>query len=86
MYEDTPPGVVMGLAWTSMGGSSLYIETASRRASKLMKDDDGSGSIHLTGNLGNVMKESAQIALTVARNYMRVKNEENTFLEKGYAV
>lgn len=84
MYEDTPPGVVMGLAWTSMGGSSLYIETASRRASKLMKDDDGSGSIHLTGNLGNVMKESAQIALTVARNYMRVKNEENTFLEKGH--
>lgn len=86
MYEDTPPGVVMGLAWTAMGGSSLYIETASRRASKLIKDDDAGGSIHLTGNLGTVMKESAQIALTVARNYLRTKNEDNTFLEKGYAV
>ncbi|XP_011176652.1 lon protease homolog, mitochondrial isoform X2 [Zeugodacus cucurbitae] len=84
MYEDTPPGVVMGLAWTAMGGSSLYIETASRRAGKLLKDDDGSGSIHLTGNLGNVMKESAQIALTVARNYLRAKNDDNTFLEKGH--
>ncbi|XP_014089309.2 lon protease homolog, mitochondrial isoform X1 [Bactrocera oleae] len=84
MYEDTPPGVVMGLAWTAMGGSSLYIETASRRASKLVKDDDAGGSIHLTGNLGTVMKESAQIALTVARNYLRSKNEDNTFLEKGH--
>ncbi|XP_036325677.1 lon protease homolog, mitochondrial-like isoform X1 [Rhagoletis pomonella] len=84
MYKDTPPGVVMGLAWTAMGGSSLYIETAPRKTGKLTKDDDVSGSIHLTGNLGTVMKESAQIALTVARNYLRDVKSENTFLEKGH--
>ncbi|XP_067646961.1 lon protease homolog, mitochondrial isoform X2 [Eurosta solidaginis] len=84
MYQDTPPGVVMGLAWTAMGGSSLYIETAPRKTGQLPKDDDTAGSIHLTGNLGNVMKESAQIALTVARNYMREINADNLFLEKGH--
>ncbi|XP_054731900.1 lon protease homolog, mitochondrial isoform X2 [Anastrepha obliqua] len=84
MYEATPPGVVMGLAWTAMGGSSLYIETAARKTGKLTKDDDVSGSIHLTGNLGTVMKESAQIALTVARNYLRDIKADNTFLEKGH--
>ncbi|XP_053955007.1 lon protease homolog, mitochondrial isoform X1 [Anastrepha ludens] len=84
MYESTPPGVVMGLAWTAMGGSSLYIETAARKTGKLTKDDDVSGSIHLTGNLGTVMKESAQIALTVARNYLRDIKADNTFLEKGH--
>ncbi|XP_012155650.1 lon protease homolog, mitochondrial isoform X2 [Ceratitis capitata] len=84
MYEETPPGVVMGLAWTAMGGSSLYIETAARRSTKLEKDEDSSGSIHITGNLGTVMKESAQIALTVARNFMRNSNADSAFLERGH--
>lgn len=86
MYEETPPGVVMGLAWTAMGGSSLYIETAARRSTKLEKDEDSSGSIHITGNLGTVMKESAQIALTVARNFMRNSNADSAFLERGWAI
>jgi len=47
-------GVVTGLAWTAVGGEILYIETSLSR---------GKGDITLTGNLGDVMKESAYIAL-----------------------
>lgn len=53
------PGVVTGLAWTSAGGEILYIETI------LMK---GSGRITVTGQLGDVMKESAQIALSLVKS------------------
>ncbi|MFN7775019.1 S16 family serine protease, partial [Flavobacterium sp.] len=47
-------GVVTGLAWTSVGGDILFIESSISK---------GKGSLTLTGNLGNVMKESATIAL-----------------------
>lgn len=81
MYEQTPPGVVMGLAWTAMGGSALYIETAPRSLAKSSKSEGASGSVNVTGNLGDVMKESAQIALTVARNYMSTVDASNNFLD-----
>ena len=55
----TPPGVVTGLAWTPVGGEILFIESA------LMP---GNGKLTLTGQLGEVMKESAQIALTLIRS------------------
>lgn len=71
MYAVTPPGVVTGLAWTQMGGSVLYIETAKKGAPKKSDDQPVRGSLHLTGNLGDVMKESAQIALTFAQNFLR---------------
>lgn len=48
------PGVATGLAWTSVGGEVLYIETSLTK---------GKGKLTLTGNLGDVMKESASIAL-----------------------
>jgi ATP-dependent Lon protease len=54
-----PPGVVTGLAWTPVGGEILFVESA------LMP---GSGRLTLTGQLGDVMKESAQIALSVIRS------------------
>lgn len=78
MYPTTPPGVVMGLAWTAMGGSTLYVETTTRRPPSPDKDSDG--SLELTGHLGDVMKESAKIALTVARNYLQKHDPQNKFL------
>ncbi|XP_050304109.1 lon protease homolog, mitochondrial isoform X2 [Anthonomus grandis grandis] len=78
MYPTTPPGVVMGLAWTAMGGSTLYVETTTRRQSS--PDKEGEGSLELTGHLGDVMKESAKIALTVARNYLNKHEPDNKFL------
>ncbi|HTQ78053.1 MAG TPA: endopeptidase La [Burkholderiales bacterium] len=55
------PGVATGLAWTPVGGDILFIE-----ASKT----PGTGKLILTGQLGDVMKESAQAALTLAKNYL----------------
>ena len=66
MYETTPPGVVMGLAWTAMGGSTLYIESCLAKPLSDAKDDS-SGTIRITGQLGDVMKESAEIAYTFAK-------------------
>ncbi|CAH2049591.1 unnamed protein product, partial [Iphiclides podalirius] len=82
MYDVTPPGVVMGLAWTAMGGSTLYIETALRNT--LRDEKSPSGSMELTGHLGDVMKESARIALTVARNYLAKHHPDNTFLNTSH--
>ena len=55
------PGVATGLAWTPVGGDILFIE-----ASKV----PGTGKLILTGQLGEVMKESAQAALTLARTFL----------------
>ena len=53
------PGVAIGLAWTRVGGDILYIE------SSLSK---GKGKLTLTGNLGDVMKESATTALSFVKS------------------
>lgn len=49
------PGVSIGLVWTSFGGEVQFVEATSMV---------GKGDLHLTGQLGDVIKESAQIALT----------------------
>ena len=56
------PGVVTGLAWTSVGGDILFIESILSK---------GKGNLTMTGNLGNVMKESATISL----EYIKAKHE-----------
>lgn len=57
------PGVVTGLAWTSVGGDILFIESIA---------STGKGNLTMTGNLGSVMKESATIAL----EYIKAKHQE----------
>ncbi|HTS44368.1 MAG TPA: endopeptidase La [Puia sp.] len=56
------PGVAVGLAWTYVGGDILFVETSL---------SDGKGDLKLTGNLGNVMKESATTALTYLQSNAR---------------
>ncbi|KHG16340.1 Lon protease, mitochondrial -like protein [Gossypium arboreum] len=73
IYDRTPVGVVMGLAWTAMGGSTLYIETTQ------VEQGEGKGALHLTGQLGDVMKESAQIAHTLARAILLEKEPANPY-------
>jgi Lon-like ATP-dependent protease len=73
IYEQTPIGVVMGLAWTAMGGSTLYIETSQ------IEQGEGKGALNLTGQLGDVMKESAQIAHTVARAILLEKEPDSHY-------
>ncbi len=57
MMKHGHPGVVMGLAWTPMGGSTLYVEAVSRTGSK--------EDFKLTGQLGDVMTESCHIAYSL---------------------
>ncbi len=58
VLQNTKPGVVTGLAWTQVGGEILYIETLLT---------PGTGRLILTGKLGDVMKESAQIAVSIVK-------------------
>ena len=55
------PGTAIGLAWTSMGGDTLLLESISFESSK--------GGLQLTGQMGDVMKESAQIAMNWVKQY-----------------
>ncbi|KAJ3119206.1 ATP-dependent Lon protease pim1 [Physocladia obscura] len=79
MYENTPVGVIMGLAWTSMGGSSLYIESVLDSSITA----DSKASFHRTGQLGDVMKESSTIAYTYAKAFMVQNFPHNKFFEKA---
>ena len=62
LYEKSIPGVVLGLAWTAMGGVTLYIEANAIKSS-------GSG-LKQTGQLGNIMQESSEIAYSYIRSIL----------------
>lgn len=66
-------GVVTGLAWTKVGGDTLNVEV------NLL---DGKGALTITGNLGDVMKESAQIALSYVRTLPEVRKLPEEYFEK----
>ena len=66
-------GVAVGLAWTYVGGDILFIETSL---------SDGKGELKLTGNLGNVMKESASTALTYLQSNAKKYGIDEKLFEK----
>ncbi len=68
------PGVATGLAWTPVGGDILFIE-----ATRI----PGSGRLILTGQLGDVMKESAQAALSIVKNRAAALGIDETRFEKS---
>ncbi|RPE12210.1 endopeptidase La [Chitinophaga lutea] len=73
-----PPGVAVGLAWTYVGGDILFIESSL---------SEGKGELKLTGNLGNVMKESAVTALSYLQaNAASQKIDPKLFREKNIHV
>ncbi|OJJ42719.1 hypothetical protein ASPZODRAFT_76382 [Penicilliopsis zonata CBS 506.65] len=79
LYETFPPGVTMGLAWTSMGGAALYVESILENA----LTGESRPGIETTGNLQTVMKESTQIAYSFAKSVMAKQFPENRFFEKA---
>ena len=70
--ENLPPGVAIGLAWTRVGGDILYIETSVSK---------GKGKLTLTGNLGEVMKESATTALTYIKSHSEMLGIPTDYFE-----
>ncbi|MDZ7715426.1 MAG: endopeptidase La [Balneolaceae bacterium] len=67
----TVPGVATGLAWTPYGGDILFIEASVSK---------GNGKIHITGQLGDVMKESAMLAMS----YLKAHSEELNIPEDAF--
>ncbi|WEW59596.1 ATP-dependent Lon protease pim1 [Emydomyces testavorans] len=79
LYEVTPPGVAMGLAWTSMGGAALYVESILQSA----LTPSSQPGFEQTGNLMTVMKESTVIAYSFAKSVVAKDFPENKFFEKA---
>ncbi len=67
------PGVALGLAWTQAGGEVLHVEVSTM---------EGKGGLLLTGQLGDVMKESAQAAVTYARSHAKELGIDPDFSQK----
>lgn len=74
-YERTPVGVCMGLAWTALGGATLYIEAIKVASEKT--------EMKLTGQAGQVMKESSEIAWSYLHSSVHKYAPEYTFFEKS---
>ncbi len=72
--EKNEIGIVRGLAWTSVGGDTLQIEVNTM---------PGKGMLVLTGNLGDVMKESAQIALSYAKSVAKEYGVDSKFFKEN---
>ena len=75
LYNNGVPGTVLGLAWTSMGGATLYIEAVAVPST--------TGGFKTTGQLGGVMGESAQIAYSYVRYLASKIPSANEFFDKN---
>ncbi|CAO2652733.1 Nn.00g021440.m01.CDS01 [Neocucurbitaria sp. VM-36] len=77
LYDFTPPGVAMGLAWTSMGGSALYIESIIQNSLSASSHP----GLERTGSLRDVMKESTGVAYSFAKSILAREYPKNKFFE-----
>ena len=77
MSKESFPGVATGLAWTPVGGDILFVEAGVM---------PGKGALTLTGQLGDVMKESASIALSLVRSRLSHLNSAFDFLKNDIHV
>jgi Lon-like ATP-dependent protease len=77
LYDVPPPGVVMGLAWTRMGGAALYVESILES----VLSSSGRPGLERTGSLKDVMKESANVAYSFVKGLMAREFPENRFFE-----
>jgi ATP-dependent Lon protease len=68
------PGIAVGLAWTKVGGDILFIEASTSK---------GKGKLTLTGNLGEVMKESATTALSFIKAHAQYLDIDETYFERN---
>ncbi len=73
LFDENRVGVANGLAWTSVGGTTLSIEVNSIK---------GEGKVQLTGKLGDVMKESAMAGISFIRSYAEEFDIDEDFYEK----
>lgn len=75
LYEQPIPGVVLGLAYTSMGGATLYIEATAIRSK--------SAGLKQTGQLGDVMRESSEIAYSYIRSLLAKEEKFANFFDEN---
>jgi len=75
LERELAPGTAVGLAWTPVGGDVLFVETA--------KMQSGKSGLILTGQLGDVMKESATAALTYVRSHAKALGIDPQMFEKN---
>lgn len=79
LYDVNPAGVAMGLAWTQLGGSALYVESILQSP---LRPHTRPG-LEITGNLKNVMKESSTIAYSFVKSFMVKQFPDNHFFQKA---
>ena len=75
LYQKSIPGVALGLAWTPMGGATLYVEALAVKARRGLKQ---------TGQLGEVMQESSEIAYSYVRSLFSKHKEHATFFDEHF--
>jgi ATP-dependent Lon protease len=76
LYNKNVPGVALGLAWTSLGGTTLYIEAAALKSKQ--------NGFKQTGQLGGVMKESSEIAFSYIRSLLSKNKQTASFFENNF--
>ena len=76
LYPKPLPGVALGLAWTALGGTTLYIEASAVKIN--------SAGFKQTGQLGKVMQESAEIAYSYIRSYLSSNQKYMEFFKTNY--